>query len=145
MLFLKLFEIFIFEAFLTFWGGLNSNYSNNKDVVMIRGQMRLISSHVFILEQIIVLCLIKYFLYNYNLNRISVKLYGALIIHLAQGQQSKSGKDVEVTRLTQQGHGRVSCEVKIYENKILLNLALFAPKFKCSYPFYIDIKTIKSS
>jgi len=61
VLFLKLFEIFIFEAFLTFWGGLNSNYSNNKDVVMIRGQMRLISSHVFILEQIIVLCLIKYF------------------------------------------------------------------------------------
>ena len=61
MLFLKLFEIFIFEAFLTFWGGLNSNYSNNKDVVMIRGQMRLISSHVFILEQIIVLCPIKYF------------------------------------------------------------------------------------
>ena len=89
MLFLKLFEIFIFEAFLTFWGGLNSNYSNNKDVVMIRGQMRLISSHVFILEQIIVLCLIKYFLYNYNLNRISVKLNGALIIHLAQGQKSK--------------------------------------------------------
>ena len=52
---------FHFWGFLTFWGGLNSNYLNNKDVVMIRGQMRYIFSHMFILGQIILFCLTKYF------------------------------------------------------------------------------------
>ena len=88
MLFLKLFEIFIFEAFLTFWGGLNSNYSNNKDVVMIRGQMRLISSHVFILDYRPLSNKVFFYTITISIETL-VKLYGALIIHLAQGQKSK--------------------------------------------------------